>query len=199
MSRAVKKLAKSLAKTVPGNGLRVRLLRWAGYRVGRDVFIGEELIIVDELDERGNVSIGDRAALAPRVTIVTRSYPNRSRTSEVAPVSAGPVVIGADAWLGVGAIVLPDTTIGEGAVVGAGSVVTRDVPAWTVVAGVPAKPLRRIAQQAGGHATTAAQPAGRMAAHGGPASPVRTARTLRAVGLEPAAGSRHGRRQRGDA
>ena len=54
-----------------------------------------------------------------------------------------PVEVGHDVWLGHGAIVLPGVTIGNGAVVGAGAVVTSDVPAYTVVAGVPAAPIRR--------------------------------------------------------
>jgi phosphonate metabolism protein (transferase hexapeptide repeat family) len=54
-----------------------------------------------------------------------------------------PVSIGHDVWIGHGAIVLAGRGIGNGAVVGAGSVVTRDVPAYTIVAGVPAKPIRR--------------------------------------------------------
>ncbi|WP_277543005.1 DapH/DapD/GlmU-related protein [Haloarcula laminariae] len=54
-----------------------------------------------------------------------------------------PVEVGHDTWLGHGAIVLPGVTIGNGAVVGAGAVVTEDVPAYTVVAGIPAAPIRR--------------------------------------------------------
>lgn len=144
MSRVLKKLAKMLAKGAPGNAARVWLLRRAGYRIGEQVYVGESLIIVDELNEKGNVAIGDRASLAPRVTLITSSYPNDSRIRRFAPVEQGPIAIGADAWLGAGAIVLPDTTIGEGAIVGAGSVVTRDVPAFTVVAGAPARALRHI-------------------------------------------------------
>ncbi len=53
------------------------------------------------------------------------------------------VTIGHDVWIGHGAVVMPGVSIGNGAVVGANAVVTRDVPAWSIVAGVPARPLRR--------------------------------------------------------
>lgn len=54
-----------------------------------------------------------------------------------------------DAWIGAGSIILPGVTIGEGAVVGAGAVVTKDVPPYTVVVGVPARPIKRIDLEAG--------------------------------------------------
>jgi acetyltransferase-like isoleucine patch superfamily enzyme len=142
--RGFKKACKSLASRMPGNRVRVWLLRRAGYRVGASVFVGESLIVVDELDERDNVTIGDRASLAPRVTLVTASYPNDSLIRPIAPTDCGPVVIGDDAWIGTGAIILPNVSVGEGAVVGAGAVVTQDVAPFTVVAGVPARMVRRL-------------------------------------------------------
>ncbi len=142
MNRALKKLLKMTAKGAPGNGFRVWCLRRAGYEIGDDVYIGEDLIVVDELDQAGSVTIGDRVAFAPRVTLVTCSYPNNSRHRDIVPERFGPIVIGDDAWLGAGCIVLPGVTIGEGAVVGAGAVVTRDVPAMTVVMGTPARAMR---------------------------------------------------------
>jgi acetyltransferase-like isoleucine patch superfamily enzyme len=142
---AVKKLAKLLAEYFPLNAVRVRALRAAGYRVGRQVYLGEELRIADELTAPGGaLTIGDRVAIAPRVLIVLTSHANRSRLRAVVPDVRGTVSIGDDAWVGAGAIILPDVAIGARAIVAAGAVVTRDVPAGTVVAGNPARVLRVV-------------------------------------------------------
>ena len=59
-------------------------------------------------------------------------------------VNSRPIVIKDDVWIGMNVIILKGVTIGEGAIVGAGSVVTKDVPAWTVVAGNPAKVVKHL-------------------------------------------------------
>ena len=139
-----KKTLKLMAKQMPIHQVRAGLLRWCGYAVGKDVFIGEDLIIVDELADFGLVRIGDRAAISPRVTLIVSSRPNCSRIAPFAPVKHGPVVVGEDAWLGTGVVVLPNVTIGEGAIVGANSVVAADVVPHTIVAGLPARPVGRV-------------------------------------------------------
>jgi len=112
--------------------------------IGKDVYIGDDFIVVEELMDKGNVVIGDRVSFAPRVTIITSSHPNFSKIRPYVPVVRGKVVIENDAWIGCGAIILPNVTIGEGAVVGAGSVVTKDVPPYHIVAGIPAKIVKKI-------------------------------------------------------
>ena len=140
----VRRLFKWTARWLPGFRLRVALLRACGYRIGRDVYIGEELLVIEELgDASEKLVIGDRVAIAPRVTLVTSSDANFSRLMErLAPIR-GRITIKDDAWIGTGVIVLPNVTVGRAAIVGAGAVVTRDVPDEAVVAGVPAKPLHR--------------------------------------------------------
>jgi len=139
-----KKILKPLARIMPLSKLRIALFRMCGYSVGKDVFIGEDLIISDNLHDK-NVFIGDRASIAPRVTLVTSSGPNLSKIKPyVKVVNKGKITIESDAWIGAGAIILPNVTIGRGAVVGAGAVVTKDVPPYTVVAGVPAKEIRKL-------------------------------------------------------
>lgn len=139
-----KKGLKFLARFMPGYGVRRRLLKMAGYRIGNSVYIGDELIIKDELRDKGMVSIGDRVAIADRVTFVVSSHANFSRVRDVMGDVHKVIEICDDAWIGTGAIVFPGVRIGKGAVVGAGSVVTRSVPDSTIVVGNPARPLRII-------------------------------------------------------
>lgn len=149
LRRLRKKLFKRWARDAFFPGFRIALLRACGFRIGRDVYIADGLVIVEELAEEGNVTIGDRVSFAPRVTLVTSSHPNASRIRGVAPVARGPIVIGDDAWIGAGAVILPGVRVGRGAVVGAMSVVTADVPDLTVVAGQPAREVRRLAAPEG--------------------------------------------------
>ncbi len=142
--RAWKRTCKLLAKQVPGYQLRCDLLKAAGYHIGNRVYIGEDLIIIDELEDRGLLRIGNRVSIAERVTLVLASTPNFSPMSAFVSTAHGPIVIEDDAWLGTGAIVMPNIRIGRGAVVGAAALVTRDVPSFTVVVGVPARTLRKI-------------------------------------------------------
>jgi acetyltransferase-like isoleucine patch superfamily enzyme len=64
--------------------------------------------------------------------------------ASLVPTVRGQVRIEDDAWIGTGAIILPNVTIGTMSIVGAGAVVTRDVPPYTVVGGVPARPLKKL-------------------------------------------------------
>ncbi len=140
-----KRLAKLAAKLVPGLGLRLWLLRVGGAVIGKEVYIGEDLIITEILEDREpHVIIGDRVAIAQRVTIVTASDPNWSRLYDHVDIVRGKVEIKEDAWLGAHAVILPNVTIGVGAIVAAGAVVTESVPDFTIVGGVPAKCIKKM-------------------------------------------------------
>jgi acetyltransferase-like isoleucine patch superfamily enzyme len=78
------------------------------------------------------------------VLIILSSHPNKSRLREEVGVVNGSVTISDDAWIGAGAILLPNVKVGEQAIVAAGAIVTEDVPRRTVVAGNPARLLRRL-------------------------------------------------------
>lgn len=140
-----KRLFKSVGKWFPLNFVRVWSFRRCGYQIGSQVYIGEELQITDYLEvSHHRLTIGDRVSIAQRVTIILDSDPNWSRlASRIAPIH-GRVHIHEDAWIGSGAILLPNINIGEQAIVGAGSIVTKDVPAFTVVAGNPARIIKRF-------------------------------------------------------
>lgn len=144
-----KKVLKRIAINAFFPGVRPTLLRWCGYRVGVDVYIADGLMVVDELADRDNLFIGDRVSIAPRVTLVTSSHPNASRIRAVVPAAHAPVHIEDDVWIGAGAVVLPGVRIGRGAVIGANSVVTRDVEPLNVVVGQPARSVRVLAAPAG--------------------------------------------------
>ncbi len=144
MRAIIKKLLKLLVKQMPVYQLRSAMLRWCGYRIGKDVYVGEDLIIIDELSDWGMVSIGDRVAISPRVTLIVSSRPNFSRIAPYVPIKHAAVTIENDVWLGTGVVVLPGTRIGEGAVVSVNSVVTQDVKPYTIVGGYPARLIREV-------------------------------------------------------
>lgn len=142
--RLRKKIFKRWARNSFFPGWRVTLLRWCGFRIGEQVYIADELIIAEELEDSGNLTLGDRVSIAPRVTFVLSSHPNDSRIRPFAPVARAPIVVEADVWIGAGVVVLPGVTIGRGAIIGANSVVTKDVPPLTVMGGIPAKAIRTL-------------------------------------------------------
>jgi maltose O-acetyltransferase len=110
---------------------------------GRKVSLGSRVVINFGclLDGRHyRIDVGDDASIGPEAALLTLGHdPNSSDFATM----GGPVVIGPRVWIGFRAIVLPNVTIGEGAVVGAGAVVTRDVEAYAIVAGAPARVIGR--------------------------------------------------------
>jgi len=119
-----------------------RSLPHAGIRVGRDSLIGEFNVIRGQ----GGVAIGDRVYTSPLVQIlaVNHVYDDPARPFVEQGITARGIVIEDDVWVGAGAIITDGVRIGRGAVVGAAAVVTRDVPAHAVVAGVPATVVKEI-------------------------------------------------------
>jgi len=110
--------------------------------VGDHVFLNALCVILDN----NEVHIGHRVQIGPAVQIYCAAHPLQAEPRIAGWEVAQPVVIGEDAWIGGGAILLPGVRIGRGAVVGAGAVVSRSVPANTVVAGNPARMIREIPQ-----------------------------------------------------
>jgi acetyltransferase-like isoleucine patch superfamily enzyme len=108
--------------------------------VGDETWIGQQCFF----HAAAGLTIGARVGIGPGVKILTSQHTEVGREIAIfnAPVEFKPVCIEDDSDIGVGAIILPGVTIGRGAQIGAGSVVTRDIPAYAVAAGTPARVLR---------------------------------------------------------
>lgn len=109
-------------------------------RVGRNVFVNQGCT----LNDIGGITLGDDVLLGPNVSLISSGHPLDPATRRKAIVAA-PIVLERNVWVGAGATILQGVTIGADAVVAAGAVVTRDVPSATLVAGVPARIVRSIA------------------------------------------------------
>ena len=97
--------------------------------------------------DQGGITIGDDCLIGHNVVLATLNHgfaPDRRKDMHPAPI-----VIGRNVWIGASATVLPGVSIGDNAIIAAGAVVTKDIPANTVAGGVPAKVLRHIQEDAG--------------------------------------------------
>jgi acetyltransferase-like isoleucine patch superfamily enzyme len=142
--------------------LRANTEQRPGIRLGERVLIQDAVIINAN---RGQVSLGDRSWLGPfclvygnggvriganvlvaaHTTINTVSHASERCDIPIndQPVLTGPVVIEDDVWIGLNAVILQGVTLGRGCIVGAGAVVTRSVPPWSIAVGVPARVVGR--------------------------------------------------------
>ena len=107
-------------------------------RVGRNVFVNQNCTFYD----LGGLDIGDEVMIGPNVQLITAGHPLDPAMRKT--TIGKPIVIERNVWIAAGATVIGGVTIGENSVVAAGSVVTRDVPANTLVAGNPARVIRTV-------------------------------------------------------
>lgn len=114
---------------------RVEVILPLGLQIGKNVTVGW----FAELDARGGLIIGDNTNISSHVKIITGSHDIDDSNYSA---KFKPVIIGKRCWIGTGAIILQGVTIGDGAVVAAGAVVTKNVPPYTVVGGIPAKKIK---------------------------------------------------------
>ena len=112
--------------------------------IGARFYANFNLTLVDD----GVVTIGDDVMIGPNVTIVTTGHPIRPDLRKAPTVTqySLPVTIGSGAWIGANVTILPGVTIGENSVIGAGSVVTKDIPANVVAYGNPCHVAREIGE-----------------------------------------------------
>ena len=127
-----------------GEGAYVELpvhANWGcGTHWGAGSYANFNLTLVDD----GEIFIGDHTMIGPNVTLVTTGHPVRPDLRERYAQFSEPIHIGYNVWIGANVTVLPGVTIGDNAVIGAGSVVTKDIPADTVALGTPCRVVREI-------------------------------------------------------
>ena len=111
--------------------------------VGNNFYSNFSLTVVDDAD----IFIGDNVMIAPNVTIATGTHPICPELREQVYQYNLPVHIGNRVWIGAGAVILPGVTIGDNSVIGAGSVVTKDIPSGVVAVGNPCRVLREISDR----------------------------------------------------
>jgi acetyltransferase-like isoleucine patch superfamily enzyme len=119
-----------------------RDLPGSGITIGRNSLIGEYSVIRGQ----GGVTIGDRVYTSPfsQIIAVNHVFDNPDIPFVDQGITAEGIVIEDDVWIGSGAVITDGVRVGKGAVIAAGAVVTKDVPAHTVVGGVPARPIKTI-------------------------------------------------------
>ena len=128
-------------------GRHVRFFGIENVHIGSDVSIGERSIL---MCTRAKIYIGDHVMTGPNVTMITGGHridikgrPMTSITNEEKrPDNDQDIILQGDNWIGANAVILKGVTVGEGSVIAAGAIVTKDVPPFSVVGGVPAKVIK---------------------------------------------------------
>lgn len=118
---------------------------WGGRHVhfGHHVYANFNLTLVDDT----HIYVGDYTMIGPNVTLATAGHPILPELRKNVYQYNMPVRVGRNCWIGAGAVLLPGVTIGDNSVIGAGSVVTKDIPADVVAVGNPCRVLRAIGEQ----------------------------------------------------
>ena len=121
--------------------------RQCGYSIGKNSKIAQDVVFWawHHLDT-GNIVIEENVSIGPDAMLIARTHsPSQIiKNGYVSNSIPGKILIKKGAWIGARAIILPNVTIGEGSIIGAGAVVTKDVPPYAVVAGVPAKKINEL-------------------------------------------------------
>jgi acetyltransferase-like isoleucine patch superfamily enzyme len=138
----VKEMFGSVGDTVWVNP-PITLARGKTVDIGRFVYINSNLTLVDDW----YITIGSGVLISPNVTIVTCGHPVHRDLRQHGEMYCFPVTIEDWVWIGSNAVILPGVTVGEGSVIGAGSIVTKDVPKNVVAFGNPCRVIREITEE----------------------------------------------------
>lgn len=141
------KIVRWLGSNHPDNRTRKVFFEVTNVQIGEGTVINPNFIVSDGFQPI--LKIGERVAISPNVTIICESAPNNSKLLEFEYVKnhlicTKPVVIEDDVWIGANSVILPGVRVGKCSIIGAGSIVTKDVDPYTIVAGVPAKKINAI-------------------------------------------------------
>ena len=159
-----KLLLRSLNRMIPFNVPKEYLIfKLIGLKHGKGTFIdvpfrcdyGNNIMLGDRFYANTNctiidvakVTIGNNVKFGPNVSVITAGHPVHAEIRATAYEYGIPVTIGDNVWIGAGAIILPGTSVGANSVIGAGSVVTKDIPENVVAAGNPCKVIRQITDE----------------------------------------------------
>lgn len=126
-------------------GVGVRIAPGVRFGTGKGIIIGNNSNIGYQSWLYGDISIGDYVMMAPRITILTENHETSDSDTPMALQGqhpSKPVIIGNDIWIGTKSIILPGVKIGDHSIIGAGSVVTKDIPPWSIAAGNPARVVK---------------------------------------------------------
>ena len=117
---------------------------WGGHHVhfGSDIYANSNLTLVDD----GHIYIGDKVMIGPNVTIATANHPIDPELRDKGLQYNRDVYVGENTWLGSGVIIVPGVRVGKNVVIGAGSIVTKDIPDNVLAVGNPCRVLREVSE-----------------------------------------------------
>ncbi len=137
------KILRWLGSNHPDNKTRKVFFRLTNITIGKDTVINQNFIVSDNYEPL--LEIGNRVAISPNVTIICASSPNNSNLSKIKElydssiITSSKVIIEDDVWIGANVVILPNVTIGKCSIIGAGSLVTKNIEPFSIAYGTPAK------------------------------------------------------------
>lgn len=139
----INKFLHLIMRETPSPGMRNLILRFLGAKIDKSVQISYDFLLFDA-SKAHNLIIDKNVSIGPRATFITHADPSPSELVKLYPVIDKPIIIEENVWIGANVTILPGVRIGQFSIIAAGSIVTKDVLPFTVVAGVPAKRIKDL-------------------------------------------------------